>query len=117
TPDPSVGVVVVTITVGASSTLECTPATTGSGQPVMRCTATAPGGLRSLKVTDSTAGHAFTASSGQACSSGLSTGTIQFPTFANDRYKVVVTDCQRPGAQDIYQVRPDGTATLIRAVG
>jgi len=63
------------------------------------------------------AGHAFTASSVQSCSSGSTSGTITFPTSTNARYKVTITDCERPGAQDIYQVRSDGTVTLIRSLG
>jgi hypothetical protein len=41
----------------------------------------------------------------------------QFPTFFNDRYKVVVTDCAHPGAKDVYRVLPDGTVTLISSTG
>jgi len=100
-------------TAGATSTLECTPATTGSGQAVMNCSATAAAGLRSIRVSDSTFGHAFTTSSSFDCSAGATSGATQFPTFFNDRYKVVVTDCQHPGAKDAYRVFPDGTVALI----
>jgi hypothetical protein len=112
-----VGASAATATAGATSTLECTPGTTGSGQSTMTCDATAGAGLRSIRVTDNTFGHSFTASSSQDCSSGSTTGTITFPTFFSDRYKVVVTDCEHPGAKDVYRVFPDGTVTLISSTG
>jgi len=108
--------VTVTVNVGPGSTLVCAPGPPGPRQPVMRCTATAPAGLQSIRVTDTTAGHTVAVSAHQACGSGAS-GTIEFPTFENDRYKVVVADCERPSAQDVYQVRRDGAATLTRAQG
>lgn len=104
-------------TSGMSSTLECTPGTSGSGQNTMSCTATAPAGVRSIRVTDTTFAHSFAASSTLDCSSGATSNTIRFPTFFNDRYKVIVTDCQNPAAKDIYRVGPDGTVTLIRSSG
>lgn len=104
-------------TSGATSTLDCTPGTTGSGQSVMSCDVTADAGLRSIRVSDSTFGHAFTTSSSFDCGAGATSGATQFPTFFNDRYKVIVTDCQHPGAKDIYRVGPDGTVTLIKSTG
>lgn len=102
---------------GATSTLDCAPGTAGSGQTLMTCSVTAGAGLRSIRVTDSTFGHAFTTSSSFDCSAGATTGATQFPTFFSDRYKIVVTDCQHPGAKDTYRVGPDGTVTLIGSAG
>ncbi len=107
---------IVSIGAGAGSTLECTPGTTGGGQPVMRCAATAPLGLRSIRVV-AASGRSLSAVSAQSCSSGSTSGTITFPTSTNARYKVTITDCEKPGAQDIYLVRPDGTVTLTRSLG
>lgn len=103
---------------GAASTLECTPGTTGSGQTTMTCLATAKAGIHFVKVIDVTFAHQFTASSRLDCGEGATTDTITFPAFFNDRYKVVVADCQQPkNAKDIYRVGPDGTVALVSSAG
>lgn len=102
---------------GTTSSLTCAPGTTGSGQSVMSCDVTAGAGLRSIRVTDLTFGHSFTTSTSFDCSAGATSAATQFPAFFNDRYKVIVTDCQHPAAKDYYQVRPDGTVIFIRSSG
>ena len=104
-------------TSGATSTLDCTTGTTGSGQTTMNCDATAGAGLRSIRVIDNTFGHSFTTSSSFDCSAGATSGSTTFPTFFSDRYKVVVADCEHPRAKDVYRVGPDGTVTLISSTG
>lgn len=104
-------------TSGATSTLDCTPGTTGSGQSTMTCDVSAGAGLRSVRVTDLTFASTFVSSTSYDCTSGSTTSTVTFPTFFNDRYKVIVADCQHPAAKDVYRVGPDGTVTLIKSSG
>ena len=104
---------------GGSIDLECTPDTTGGGDPTLSCTASSTDGgvaLNFVRVNNLTTGSSFVTSARTPCSEGGITNpeTITFPATEGNKYKVTVANCI--GEKTTFKVAPNGTVTVIKVV-
>ncbi len=105
----------VTITVAppavSPTTLTCTPGTTGAGAPIEVCTVRDGDGVRIVRVVDTAARANAIAPLSFSCSSAPT--SVEFRVPANTRYRVSVTDCNRPRNRSTFTIRANGKVRQV----